>query len=1755
MQNRISKDNFAEIAQHAVTSIRRLVSSGHQENTRPSQQDLLSASKQIEEMWKKNKMPVDVSVVNLWVTSLAAELYFHLNSEDKGSARRFISESVMVTTLEAARIVCHTDSLSNCTPIVIRNLILLLVEYFMKIPLTKRVRDILALVLVELYVSQVALLDELVEVIIPFLVVQSTTTSESDEVTEKSNGEIVDQPRNFNKAEVISTICPIQIYLASLLVTALHRISTLGFDSTIVESMFKRRMKNIIALLQSAYNVRCTASLLTDDTGDAPSSSSSTYSVNGYYQVAVCVVYLSLIGGLFRGNDACKRLVTSGYGHEFSTVWTFTASRLSHMKLELIVPAPTPKDSVVTLDAVQVWQSELLELVIELCSEDSFSLRRMTLSESLDSERLCGAGSPRGNDAVGSSHITGMTPKGVGAGFQVTGQCHYNPIPLCWDTILAGGSRWVWKLASSVSCCLFTSRGTDVLELCLLGLETSNALAESMLRCFIFTMALMCFANPYNAKRLAERQMFECLFAVATNRQDSIFMNTVRMNVSKGGQVSDGIDNCTVVSPAPTEPTANTIQLVVSFMCSLASLCFPKRILHLLMEGVKDMSRVPFCQTDILIEESLLYVLSHTYVPPCVLFFPGNGSIRCKLSQFVGRWSGYSFSAWIHPLCVWTEGCHLFSYTLSSGTSVAISVVANGRSCFLAVRVNTLKESTVTLVPESTFYAETWSHIALTHGLSAMFFYVNGRKLNTGFSVPFPKDHFERHKLDLAFGGATEDPSFFGYVTSMNLLEGAISEKDIMKLYAQGPSTIEGSEFRVLLSVGATTPFDRSNSERIFTSITDSTVESCAHIKGSLSSKCDSISVYSVYSVMTCSVQEEIQDCDILPWALQTLKESHESPNFFAIAKLCLEFVSVAMRTTNTDAELNAILKDSYLAELNSEILTWSDTFSDFPAILLLGATLRGSCRTLRPHQSTQAIFSILMERLEVVCRAKEGDYIVRNPSSVAIILRELSDYLSDSENVKLFKEVSRRFKRILFMSLDLPPECIEAVVVLIEKLCKGVPELEHTLRFLLLPQPFCPNADATKAGILRMLFDVARTNVMMCDWIGSCFKGRGASFLIMLVHGKNHSSEAIRIFSLRLLSLMLHVNRKFRETFIKSNKFEVISCAITDQTSTVPIRLPTLDCLFHMAFDEYLPTESSNENIVSCFNSNNLRTRTSSGVGVENSVNLLNGVQKSLNLTGHSPGLFSRRLKVTHREYSFDVAHDFGKSAFSLQFADSYCSKSTPNTSLCMPQAFKAALQVLGCLITTIGNTFHTSRTSGSENDSIDASGATVQEGTLSPTFLASSYGDEVSERVVVRVLHYLEKIIDINQNGVALLLCPWLEWFWNAISPVISYRRSHSEGSPLGANANAYWTKKFPSTVITHARYIIRKLLVLDITRNSKAAMLRRIRESGTQFPYLIRIILEEVLRHFSKCGLSDPDHASNVIKNINYLLLNVEHMLDPFPIALGVEIVVSISAIAIRNNSWVRMRMKNSTQLFDTRDRLAFYLLATSKHYFKVDIELLVQLIDANAHNPNSMCLLLQRFTRAINQKDVDELEIILQMIRHLVIKYEDQHWEVYKLLGTTCTRLAELLCMAAENDGSSPRPQAVHPKLDHMGSPQPCDANTRSRTDAAMNYPPLGPGAHRDPKYNEPIGNDLPVMQIIEWCRTHEVEWISLTQQLEQKVAKIMDILLKSSRDRCEKEKALVLKASRAQKERRERAKSNALEELKSIRNEVEAELSV
>lgn len=209
---------------------------------------------------------------------------------------------------------------------------------------------------------------------------------------------------------------------------------------------------------------------------------------------------------------------------------------------------------------------------------------------------------------------------------------------------------------------------------------------------------------------------------------------------------------------------------------------------------------------------------------------------------------------------------------------------------------------------------------------------------------------------------------------------------------------------------------------------------------------------------------------------------------------------------------------------------------------------------------------------------------------------------------------------------------------------------------------------------------------------------------------------------------------------------------------------------------------------------------------------------------------------------------------------------------------------------------------------------------------------------------------------------------------------------------------------------------MMVLDMRRNHKAKTVLRLRARSFS-PVLVRLILEEVSRYFVKGGSShwqpaDQIEAHHLIKNMDILFANVEGLLQPFPPSLGIEIVSAINFFALSNTTLVRMRMKNHSTLFQTRDQLAFYHVASISRYARISYRLLEQLIDANAHHLDTMTVLLDRLMTAVAAMELDEVEVQIRLIRHLALTDEGQQDELYRVVGPAGAVLANYLCRGHE-----------------------------------------------------------------------------------------------------------------------------------------------
>lgn len=1670
MQSGISKENLADLAQHAVSSLRRLVSSSYDSLTL-SQQDLLSSSRRIDESWQRRREQVDAGSLELWGAGFADELRLQLHPEEM---QRQLPEASMLMNLEAARtVLCYAGG-AAVEVFMSSELVSLLVQYFTTTPLSKKARDACAATLITLAGHDPRLTRELVEVALPLLVAQPPSTHHT--------------PDAENPTEALTTVNPIFLYLATLLVAALHREDSAAATG-VIRGRSDAYQPHLLSTLRSAYALLLSPGILGNNV--------PTSSVEGTasYQVTVCAVYLALVGGLLRGNPGSKVALIEAYAFEFSHVWTFVVTNLTHMDTFLFVPTNiSGKGALVALDGVSVWQSELHELLVELCTDSSFCLQRLRIAGQI----------PDGGDAASSSPLPSSD---------------YVPLPIHWDTVVTGGSQLVWRLASLVFSCTLTPVGSLVLQVCLMRIDCSIMQAESLYRAIMATLMLLCIANPYNATVLADASMLQCLIALVTYRQPSVFPSSVMVRLPGGEPVE--------IAPVSHLSTSTT-QLTESLMSTIASICFPRDMLQLAMSAVTTMCHQSACQTDADVVELLLHALASSAYPPRTLFFQGNSSIVCKADRFAGRWYGYSLSAWVSPMCVWSEGSHLFSFTEQSGTSMTICVVANGRTCSLAILVATQKDLTVTHIPDSPFPADSWTHIVFTHSITGTALYVNGKKLEVSASIPFPKEPSKRHRLDLAFGGLIAEPSFFGHMSSIELFETSLSEKDVGRLYAGGTGTAEVLEVKPLLTV---CPYNPETTSACMSSV---------QVTGSVFDKNEGgVSVHGVVSCQSTQMLTAFQDCGVMGWALKTLEDSHTALNNAAVARLCLTFVATAMRMTKNDEELNRILAGGYMDRLQAEILSWEDTFLEFPAILLSAATSFDEGKSFRTHPSTQTILTTLLGRLEGVGGATLGGKVVRHSNSCCI-LRELSDWLLPAENLAAFLSVPDRFERVLSLCVQLPLECIESVVVLIEKLCKGQLEVEKTLRFLVLRHE-CNSGDAdiAKTEILRMLFDVSRANVEMCELIGGAFKGCGASFLMMLISGMNHTSEATRVFALRLFSLLMHVNRKFRESFVKAHGFRVFARALTNPACPISIRLPTLDCLFQMAFDAYRPTEKSDDAISSRLSL--AKGKTKRGLGRPHDLRSSQLTRHNAGFPGHLPGLVSRRLKLSRREYSFEVSHDFARVDDRLHLNEPYRNMAT--LGLQIPPAFETALWALKHMVAGMSGGHSLSGSSSLRSRSANLAVVTdhdydsLTEGTPeavdSPSVTTPiEETDEHPDRIVIHVLTYVEKVIDVTANGEALLHDPWLDWLWDAVSPLIQV--THRTASGESVSSVSRYPKNFLADVLTRFRRIVRRLMVLDMNKNGKAASVRHIR-GFVQPPMLIRIVLEETMRHFARgvqAELTEQTNASNVIKNLDYLLSNIEYVLHPFPTTLGIEIISGISAIAIRNNSWVRMRMKNTTHLFSTRDRLAFFLLSYSRSFVRIQRELLFQLLDANATEVNTVAVLLQHLSGAMRSRHVEEVEVTVELIRLLAASYEEQRQEIYRIVSPTAAALADILCLGCGK-------WLLSDVLGHSDDARTCNESNGAEPAAASDT------------YIDDSPSVRTTSQVVEWVQAHPNEWAALTLTLD-KIGKGDDS--SKVRERVEKERSYILKATKAQKEVRDQLEARVQQQCKRMAEEVEAEIS-
>lgn len=1687
MQRALSAEHLADIAHHAVNSLRRLVSSSslHDANLSPSQQDLTSTSRQIEEAWIKKHVKVDMSIVELWARSFGEELELIASQQSpcsssadmsipsspkiatpilqstsgggtplastppSGVSRKHIPEGTMMQAIEGLRAVSRWYGTQCVDVFSTVHLMDAVIRIAHSGQLPKKLNDALLVILADVLSEVPRALEESCTAFSSLL-----QASDSDELL---------TPNYLKMMQLfIQVLRRCDVHSGSGADSVRNRCASLGVVTRLLAQVKELRL--MFDMVDPARQGRVVTS---------------------------AILTLSVVACLSRRNQTLKEEILRPEG-DAQRSWVFAANNVSKMEAiisYLAVPHTSTKaeERVLSFDHPNVWAADLAEFLIELCTTDSFSLRRQNLFSEVPS-------TPSTPPSVRSGR-----PPPVSSAVMVP-QRRWEPLPSNWDVTLSSGSAFVWRFASTLSQCHFTcGTAAKCLFHFLWQLDTTTtATSELIFRCVVSSVLLLCNSNPSNVAILSSAGCFRILIEMLCDDKVTAFGGVI---TSEGG--SPLIKSSTMAEPHQgMKLSENARQVIMAALSVMASSCLLADDVAHVMKAVESMREGKTTLEDCEIIEHLLHTVGNTTYPNKILFFSGDASVVCPVEKFVGRWYGYTFLVWVNPSCVWGEGCVLYSYSEpSTPSAVVVSMVANGRAKSLAVRCTSNKDFTITLIPDTTLSNEGWSHIAISHNISGFTVYVNGRKTTNNVSVPYPKEPTRPHRLHFGLGSdcsiaanafqqqspkkvGNEDvspasasvPSLFGYVASMEILDGTLGEKDMERIAQGGPAA------------GASGSVEPCHSLPCLIGLSSSDVagEICAEAIGSLVKK-EAVTVAGVIGHEVPDVPKAFVSLGVVPWAtvlLQSVDNACENRN--TIAVLCAEFISTAFKLAGKE-EMTKYSEMGVLEDFGRTLLSWPSGVPQQLSNSLISITIpKGGGKKMRQHPTTSSVLNLVID-------------LMSHPAALSTFcsasLKELSEFLSVPENAKIFREQSSRFTRILRLSTRLPSENVDDLVALLEKLCKEQQEMEQLLRYLVF-QDASRHNEVVACETLRMLYDIGRPNTAICEMIAVCFGNCGVWWLVYLVAGTNHKSEAVRIYATRLLALVLHCSKKGKDIFLKGNGFEVIAAAVLNNNpdlSSAPahvtsgkgaiiaplrtaptVRLMTYNCFFKFALDFFQPNNTDSSPPLSTMMSQQ-------PAGGNRHVDPRAG--GTFGFHGHLPGLIPPR--ATRRAVSYDLGYgsECGDVESRLSVDDNYSSQIASKDLLVYPQGIHVVLLLLGKFLR---QHVEESVAANSEEPSKDGF---ISDDFHSATSVTTSREDAIE--MVDKVLGFLERIVDMSPNAAAILTYPWLEWLWASVEPLFAAAANEACASPL---------RQLFAAVEPHVRSIIRKICVVDLSRPVKGSSLRRVKDLVDE-PMLQRIVFEEIVRHFSENNRLDtmePTEATNCIRSLDALLQGIDDALVPFPSTLAVEIVFAIRAIAVNNNSWVRLKMKNNTKLFEVRDRLAFLLMSTIRTFSKEEGDFLQQLIEANMHDLNSMLVVLKGIVDAVGVRNLEEVETLQGMLRMLYSVDDEQRKYLQKILEADAVELLQ------------------------------------QRT------PSSSPGLAEPPQLQQ---------DFISWCMGHESKWESMTARI-LKAYKPVDAEIRSQADRREKERTSRLKARKSDGEKKAASLLKGQQELEKIRADIE-----
>lgn len=371
-----------------------------------------------------------------------------------------------------------------------------------------------------------------------------------------------------------------------------------------------------------------------------------------------------------------------------------------------------------------------------------------------------------------------------------------------------------------------------------------------------------------------------------------------------------------------------------------------------------------------------------------------------------------------------------------------------------------------------------------------------------------------------------------------------------------------------------------------------------------------------------------------------------------------------------------------------------------------------------------------------------------------------------------------------------------------------------------------------------------------------------------------------------------------------------------------------------------------------------------------------------------------------------------------------------------------------------------------------------------------SSTKREEDQFAIVLKVLAFADRVFEIPRNADVILPHNWMEWVWAGTAPFL-------EGGMAIPPAIVQSIENF-------ARSIIRKIALADLIKPKGNSYIKRVKDL-TEMPTMQRMVIEEILRHFSvnnRLDVLQQAEATNVLRNLDSLLAGVEESISPFPLSLGVEVANALAAITVHNNSWVRTRVKNNTKLLETRDRLSFMLLSSGwREFKKMPSDRIAKTLQINTHDSNATVLLLKCLTEAVSDRCVESVETLQSMIQQLQSLDVEQKRTLIKIIADE--EVVQVL--------TTPLPPAM------STSEHPND-----RT-------------------------------FVQWCIANEGKWEATVAKIA-KASKNLDEHIRSQNERCHREFTARVKARKAEIERKAAQMAKSAADFEKLCAEVEAKRS-